>query len=96
MAKKLALIFTTEQMERLEFANETIYIDLHGLGCKAAYWFLKCIIGMCMAPTHLIVIHGYNHGTALKEMINTYHLSDKVTSLSPDKSNLGRTHIFVG
>ena len=96
MANKLSMIFTTEQMNRLNFSNEEIYVDLHGMGKDAAYWFIKCIIGMCLTTTHLILIHGYNHGTVLKEMIHTYHLSDKISKLYTETGNMGITHIIVG
>ena len=95
MAKKLSVIFTKGQMKRIKFTKEKIFIDLHGMSKNAAYWFIKCIIGMCQTTTHLVLIHGYKHGTVIKEMIYTYHLSDYITSIFTDKHNMGQTHIIV-
>ena len=70
---KLAFILTLEEMARISVKEEKssliLTIDFHSLKCLEARKILSKIIALNKYAFALHVIHGYNHGTALKEMI---------------------------
>lgn len=46
-----------------------IRVDLHGKKCVEALKIIRQIITIIQIPFTLDIIHGYNHGTAIKDMI---------------------------
>ena len=99
MAKaRLSMILTEEEMERLTFAEKEIKnkkeisADVHGLSTKKAKQFLKNIINTIMDTFYLIVIHGYTHGTAIRDMIwTTKELGQRAGKPTCPDKNYGRT-----
>ena len=96
---RLSLIFTKEDMKRItikEKNGETkIMADVHGMSVKNAKRFINNIINVVRTAVEIIVIHGFNHGTAIKDMIASGIDNSRVSVISPDYKNQGITHIIA-
>lgn len=73
VSNKLKMIFTQKEIDRLkitEIDEEQIrtVADVHGMRCKQARRFINNIINIIRVTFQLIIIYGYNHGTAIKNM----------------------------
>lgn len=69
MADKLKLILTEEEMNRFFGRNGRYYIDVHRLKVIEAKKLIKKIGALVIIGEKLTVIHGYNRGAAIKEML---------------------------
>ena len=70
MGEMARMIFTKEQMARLNFLeNGDVSVDVHGLDRAHCKKFLRDIITLNRGALVLRVIHGYNNGTRLRDMI---------------------------
>lgn len=106
-AKNICRMFMTkEQISRLreghacfdEDADADIVVDLHRMSVREAARFLRNLIAALGRALHgfvMTVVHGYNNGHALKDMLRTEHLSDRVKEVSDVEGNPGRTRIVV-
>ena len=97
---RLKMILTKEELNRLtvqESSNGKIRItaDVHGMKCAEARKFINNIINIVHATFQLIVIHGYNHGTAIKEMLSQNFINSHVYKQFPDSRNQGITHLLI-
>ncbi len=75
--------------------SNTITIDVHGYLKEEAISKIKKDI--TMAPKTIekvIVIHGYNNGTVLKDAIKRMH-SPRILEICPSFSNEGETIIWL-
>lgn len=95
---KFRLIFKEEELNRISFegenGDEIIVVDVHGMKCSAAHRFVHNIITVIHAAFKLLVIHGYNNGTAIRDMLRSGLKETKVVSVTPDIDNDGRTMII--
>lgn len=96
---RLSLILTTDDMRRLTFKDKEgekkIICDLHGMKCKQARRFLNNILNIIRTAVELIIVHGFNHGTAIKDMILGDFYNEHICLISPDIHNMGVTHILT-
>lgn len=95
-----ALIFTEEELKRIRKSKTKkgkmlVIVDLHGLQKKQAEKFIKNIIALNSEPFQMDIIHGYNHGTVLKDMVETEKISKRVKAKIHPKDNLGMTRLIV-
>ena len=96
---KLSFILTDEELHRITVIESNngllLSIDLHSLRCMEAQQLLTNIVTINRSAFCLHAIHGFNHGTALKEMIY-YRINNKrfTKMYSPDW-NPGETFIQV-
>jgi len=93
-------IFTEAESERLMFffdgeGNVTVNADVHGMGCVEAKAFLKNVIAVFRNSFTLVVIHGCNRGTAIRDMVRRESLSSKVVRMSRPVWNDGVTEMRV-
>lgn len=95
---KLSTIFTSDEMARLSI-NEVsdselrIIADVHGMKCKSAKRFINNIINVVRRCFVLVVIHGFNHGTAIKDMLADGFANSHIQGKYQDISNLGVTYL---
>lgn len=68
-----------------------IKVDLHGMNRNSACRFISNIIKINRFPFLLDIIHGYNHGTVLKEMIIHEFFSTRVANKECPSWNPGET-----
>lgn len=97
--KRLKMIFTTAELDRLTF-NESIgelriTADVHGMKCRGARRFINNIINTVRIAFILIVIHGYNHGTAIRDMLYTKFKSPHITNQHLAPLNQGVTIMTI-
>ncbi len=72
---KMSMILTKDDMERVSVRKEddenlVLTADLHEMKYKEAYRFVNNLIALNNEPFELDLIHGYNHGTVLRDMIH--------------------------
>lgn len=93
---RMRMIFTENELERIWFIpTNIICVDLHGLSCFDARRFLNNVINVLCVPEELQVIHGYNHGTALRDMIRNDLHNPHIYEIRTDERNYGITYLNV-
>lgn len=66
-----------------------VTIDVHGMGVFDARRAINNIIAMMRVAFRLCIIHGYQHGTKIKEMLYQSFANGRVTNIHCDGSNPG-------
>lgn len=75
--------------------NHTIRIDLHGMYVEDALELLRERVARAPRGTEkIVVIHGYNRGSALKEAVRQFR-APRVVEVSPSFMNEGETVIWL-
>ena len=96
---RLSMILTVDDLKRIEVdegkGGTLIKADVHGLKCREAKRLINNIINVIRQAFHLIVIHGYNHGTAIKDMLAHSYENTHVVEKFIDCNNQGVTHLIV-
>lgn len=96
---KLNLIFSAKDVDRFKIndSNNTIAIilDVHGYSCREARRVINSLISICRGAFILKIIHGYNHGTAIKEMLWKDHFNPRFANIRSVKGNPGMSVIDV-
>ena len=98
--EKAKMIFTNDLLDRICVNNvddrEIVTVDLHGMSRLEGERFVKNIVALNLAAEFvLIVIHGYNSGTVLKETLRKKCISTRIRRLWSPKYNPGITYIEV-
>ena len=97
---RLKMIFTQEEIDRLSITeideNQVrIIADVHGMKCSQARRFINNIINAVRVAFQLIIIHGYNHGTAIKDMLSEDFSNSHIMEQHVDLYNQGVTHMLI-
>lgn len=97
---RLKMIFTNEEIDRLTISEIDeckirITADVHGMKCSQARRFINNIINTIRVAFQLIIIHGYNHGTAIKDMLAENFNNTHITEQYLDPYNQGVTHMLI-
>ena len=100
LSTRLRMIFSQEDFSRLSITesatgNIVIIADVHGMKCYEARRFINNIICIVNTDCQLVIIHGYNHGTAIKEMLSQNFKNRHIYERFPDPSNQGVTHMSI-
>lgn len=95
MEERLELVLKKEQLSRIRFEQAELTVDLHGMCQSECRWLVRTMIAIIFTDFQLNLIHGYNHGTKLKEMLLATNLSDRVTDMYCDPWNPGMTHMHI-
>ena len=96
---RLRMIYTENMIERIQVLSslegkiEKIIVDVHGLSCQEARQFINNVINLSFGSCTVEVIHGYRHGTKIKEMIQEKFLNPYIKLIIPDQFNLGVTYL---
>lgn len=95
IAYRMAFLLPMGSNRRL-VAEETdgrvrVTVDVHGLTANQAKRLINNIIAMIRRSFELIVIHGYHHGTAIRDMIYTDLANPKIESKHLEIWNPGIT-----
>lgn len=93
--QRLSIIFSAEDMHRISFSDESVVVDLHGKNKYEAKTFINNIINMINHPFKMDVIHGYNHGTVLKQMIYKEEINSRIVERLGSNHNMGETFLMV-
>ena len=99
LQERLKTIFTTEEISRIHISENltgiSVVVDVHGLKCRQARRFVNNLINIARCPFIMTVIHGYNHGTAILEMIRGNLENRHIVHRFPDPYNRGVTHLTI-
>lgn len=71
-----------------------IVLDLHGLTCREARRIIVNLVNILRQRVWIVLIHGYRHGTAIKDMLPTIR-NEHIAMMQPDPHNQGRTHLLT-
>lgn len=76
---------------------DVVTVNVHNMTVKEARVLITNIIALNREPFELDVIHGYTHGTAIKEMLcNEYrHENHRIVSMRSDVWNPGISHMML-
>ena len=77
MKEKYEFLYSKTMYERVKWTGDnSALVNVHGLSVSMALQFIRNLLCLSMnEPFILEVIHGYNHGTAIKEAIRKESLS---------------------
>ena len=97
---RLKMVLTQSEMNRIKISESRsgkirITADVHGMKCYEARRFINNIINIVRIAFQLVIIHGYNHGTAIKEMLAQDFSNDHIYEQFPDPRNQGVTHMLI-
>lgn len=97
---KLAMVLTRDELNRIRIQRDAygeirITADVHGMTCHEARRFINNIINLVRVAFRLIIIHGYNHGTAIKDMLAWNFNNTHITERHPDPWNQGVTYMSI-
>jgi len=73
----------------------SVFYDVHGQTVAEAQKTIRNIINLARVPFKFIIIHGYNHGTAIKRMIEDETFNGKVSVKYRPCNNSGITILRV-
>ncbi len=98
--ERIKMIVCGEDLWRLQVTLDNsgktqVQFDPHGMSRANARRYIKNIIAINPYAFTLDVIHGYNRGTAIKDMIREDDLSSRVIEKHCMENNPGRTMISV-
>ena len=92
-------LYPVEDVRRLAYTQspggDVVSVDVHGMKCWQAKQFINKIINLSNHPFHLTVIHGYNHGTAIKDMVRNHLDNKRIMDRAADQFNLGITYLAI-
>lgn len=96
---RMADIFTDDEKNRVSVEcggqGTSLAVDVHKMSRVECMRFLKNLIALFRDSFSLTVIHGYNNGTVIRDMVRNEKLSPKVTSVRWDTHNDGVTRLCV-
>ena len=93
---RLRMILTDDELSRLVICDDnpckiSIIADVHGMKCGQARRFINNVINITRQGFSLVVIHGFHHGTAIKNMLASDFNNDRIILNQADHNNPGRT-----
>lgn len=97
---RLKMILTHEEISRFKVSESNpahikIVADVHGMKCYQARRFISNIINAARVVFKLIIIHGYKHGTTIKDMLAENFSNNHIYDQFPDTRNQGVTHMLI-
>lgn len=78
-----------------ECGEVIIKVDLHGMSCRMAQLVINNIISMYRFSFTLDLVHGYNHGTAIKQLINEKICNKRISRKYCNSWNPGETFLCI-
>lgn len=93
LLKRLNMVLPQKDLARITIEKDTdaVLVDLHNMGTKDAKILLNNIINLNRNGCVIKVIHGYNHGIALKDMINGRFNNPRINTKEEHEKNKGMT-----
>ncbi len=98
MDSKMQLVFTNDEINRISEkirnnGSKMFCVDTHGLTVKDAKRLIQNLIVLDREESEIHIIHGFNHGTAIKEMIGNTIANPRINSKRTPANNPGITII---
>lgn len=99
MNENIKMILTKDELRRVKAriknGKAEITVNVHNMHVKEAQRLLKNLIAVDRKCEEMHVIHGFNHGTAIKDMIASDLVSPRIISKSVRRDNPGLTDILL-
>lgn len=97
---RLSIVLTTDELKRISVTEKrnqgiSIIADVHGMKCYQAKRFINNLICLSKNIYELIVIHGFNHGTAIRDMLHSNFSNQHIKQMFIDQQNQGVTHMVM-
>ena len=99
--EKIGFLYKSEDVNRViwkssDDSNIVVTVDLHKMSRDEAKRFIKNIISIFyMCSFTFEIVHGYNHGTAIKEMIRSEEINPRIRKISSPAYNPGLSILEV-
>lgn len=97
--KSLQMLYSSDDVQRVTYVDTqelpVVSVDVHGMKCWQAEQFINNIINLFRNPLRLIVIHGYNHGTAILDMVRNKLQNNRISARYEDMYNRGITYLAI-
>ena len=94
-------IFSVDDLKRISLASgnrgqvDLITIDVHGLTCREARRFISNTVNLTMGHYPVRVIHGYRHGTAIRDMLRKESINSHIHHWKNAANNMGVTTLVM-
>ena len=96
MKERLGMVLSIEELERISILEGVLFVDVHGLTRNEMVRFLKNVSLIPREPFSMTIIHGFNHGTKLKETVRYEDIISRPHTIVTDKFNPGvTTYVFA-
>lgn len=101
LLEKMHTLYGSEDADRVKWNSSddnsiTVTVDVHQMTCSEAKRFIKNVISLfAQCNFTLNVIHGYVHGTAIKEMLNKESISHRIENISSPACNPGVSILMI-
>ena len=99
MQNRLSFVVFGDDAWRIEAEEKdgkwSVRYDAHGKDVKHAKRDVHNIISTLVFGADLCVIHGYNRGTAIKDMLRTSDFGNRVESMYSPAFNPGITNMHI-
>ena len=100
LLKKLNFVVFGENQWRLTTAFDgngvlSVFYDAHGQSVAEAQKTIRNIVNLVRIPFKLTIIHGFNHGTAIKRMLDNETFNGKVSIKYRPHNNSGVTVLRI-
>lgn len=97
---RLGMIFSQTDIDGITVKNTDskslqVTVDVHGMKCCEAKKFINNIINAVRTAFKLVIIHGYNHGTAIRDMLAENFSNIHIADQYQDPYNKGVTHMVL-
>lgn len=97
---RMTYIFPGENNKRVKVYRNSddevvVAVDVHGMTVDKTQGTLNNVIAMMRGAFQLRVVHGYSHGTAIKEMLYTTFKNARATAFVGMKTNYGESYCEV-
>ena len=93
------MILTEEVLSRITVEDDNdelrITVDVHGMKCWEVRRLLNNLILLSSGSFTMEIIHGYIHGTAIKEMIANDAINPRIINRYEDTWHYGVTYLNV-
>ena len=99
-SEKMDFIFPGEEIKRVHITaassdSISISLDVHGMQCWQAERSIHNLINISTCPLTLTVIHGYNRGTVIMDMVRNRLKNNHIKARYADKYNQGITYLVI-
>ena len=95
----LYILYTNDALQRLKYIDDkdhiVLQVDVHKMTCKQARQYINNIINLSDSPMRLAIIHGYNHGTAISDLVRTRLKNGRIMKRVIHENNRGVTYLDV-
>ena len=100
VSSRLKMVLTEDELKRVTVQEKPnngirIIVDVHGMKCYLVRRFINNIINVAMTAFQLVIIHGFNHGTAIKSMLEQDFSNRRIFEQYSDPFNRGVTHMKI-